>query len=218
MGKKRVGTLYNKPVVEGDPNLITKNEIHVKKSKDTISMQERDNSGGLSPITAGGNDLLYYKVKSVPLTVTWKGEKHTFDTNKEIYDNLADLIFPIIFPIEIIYNGERCAAITNLGHSGTDKPITMSLPYSIISLENLLGDHESLSFCIKATSAVMVGRSFETQNMTKINLNGDLQQQVFQVAMSLEDDISEISEIFKFLLETFFEPITKQEYEQQIIK
>lgn len=56
MGKKRVGTLYNKPVVEGDPNLITRNEILVKKSKDTILMQERGDSGDLSPITAGGGE------------------------------------------------------------------------------------------------------------------------------------------------------------------
>ena len=26
--KKRIGTIYNKPIVEGDLNLVTKNEIH----------------------------------------------------------------------------------------------------------------------------------------------------------------------------------------------
>lgn len=28
MGKRKIGEIYNKPIVTGDKNLVTKNEIH----------------------------------------------------------------------------------------------------------------------------------------------------------------------------------------------
>lgn len=34
MGKRKIGEIYNKPIVEGDKNLVTKNEVH-KDSFDT---------------------------------------------------------------------------------------------------------------------------------------------------------------------------------------
>lgn len=52
---KRIGTLNGKAVVTGDSNAVTKNQILYNKEKNgSISLSERDNSGGLKPITGGG--------------------------------------------------------------------------------------------------------------------------------------------------------------------
>lgn len=52
---KRIGTLNGKAVVIGDSNSVTKNQILYNKEKNgSISLSERDNSGGLKPITGGG--------------------------------------------------------------------------------------------------------------------------------------------------------------------
>lgn len=46
--KSRVGTLYNKPIVEGDPNEVNENEILIQKdtSTDEISSLQKRNSNG----------------------------------------------------------------------------------------------------------------------------------------------------------------------------
>lgn len=41
MTKKKIGVLNGKPVIQGDPNLITKNEILYKNDNNTIQLQER---------------------------------------------------------------------------------------------------------------------------------------------------------------------------------
>lgn len=222
MGKKRVGTLYNKPVVEGDPNLITRNEILVKKSKDTILMQERGDSGDLSSITAGGgSELLYYKLKSAPVTLSVEDQSITLKTDKEIWNALQDIaLLNVIFPSETVYNGMKLGIITNLGYQGSGDIENMDLSLYMPYYTNLLGDYKSLSFCIKTSNNIRIIRhTQEILEAKEINLNGDLQQQVIQILeFALEDEFTEeLRQQYKILL-SLFEPITKEQYEQQITK
>lgn len=52
MGKRKIGEIYNKPIVEGDKNLVTNNEIH--------KSQLQGNSGS----NTSGASLKFYKVKN----------------------------------------------------------------------------------------------------------------------------------------------------------
>lgn len=53
--KKKIGEIYNKPIVIGDKNLVTKNEIH----KDDLSAGSGDAPSG------GGDTMKYYNTESV---------------------------------------------------------------------------------------------------------------------------------------------------------
>ena len=52
--KKRVGWLFGKPIVDGDPNLVTRDEIYLKDPK-TLSLSVRDSNGELVT-PSEGND------------------------------------------------------------------------------------------------------------------------------------------------------------------
>ena len=51
MTKKRIGELKGKPIVQGDPNLITNNQILYKESEGKVSLFSRED-GELVPLTA----------------------------------------------------------------------------------------------------------------------------------------------------------------------
>lgn len=52
MGKRKIGEIYNKPIVEGDKNLVTNNEIHKSELQ------------GNSSSNASGVSLKFYRVKN----------------------------------------------------------------------------------------------------------------------------------------------------------
>lgn len=114
----------------------------------------------------------------------------------------------------------KLGIITNLGYQGTgdieNTDLSLYMPY----YTNLLGDYKSLSFCIKTSNNIRIIRhTWEILEAKEINLNGDLQQQVIQILeFALEDEFTEeLRQQYKILL-SLFEPITKEQYEQQITK
>lgn len=66
---KKIGTLKGIPVVEGNENKVTKNQIHYKENGGGIQLSKRDNDNKLNSITSGsssgdggGVKEYYYKV------------------------------------------------------------------------------------------------------------------------------------------------------------
>lgn len=53
---KRIGTLNNKPIVEGDENLLKKNTILYKENNGKIELSERGDSGKIDNITQGSSN------------------------------------------------------------------------------------------------------------------------------------------------------------------
>lgn len=89
MSKKRVGLLYNKPVVTGDTNLVNPNEIH---EKDLNSNQE--NSSDV--LTIKGNN--YYWKSNLDIT------KYNTDTY-EVYVSLIELLLSFgVFSAYCVYS------------------------------------------------------------------------------------------------------------------
>lgn len=68
--KKKVGEIYNKPIVVGNPNEFTKDEILIKKNSEGVSFYERGTDGTMKNICSsgsnGGNIIkenkTYYKI------------------------------------------------------------------------------------------------------------------------------------------------------------
>lgn len=63
---KKIGTLKGIPVVEGNVNEVTKNQIHYKENGGGIQLSKRDNDNKLNSITSGSSNggssrIKYYK-------------------------------------------------------------------------------------------------------------------------------------------------------------
>ena len=50
--KRRVGTINGKPIIEGDNNTLTKNEISYTQNGNFINLKERDKNGNLESLNA----------------------------------------------------------------------------------------------------------------------------------------------------------------------
>ena len=65
---RKIGELKGKPIIEGNPNEIKKNQIHYKESDGSITLSERKEDNTLSSVTSGsgngeGVKEYYYKFK-----------------------------------------------------------------------------------------------------------------------------------------------------------
>jgi hypothetical protein len=83
---KRIGTIKGVPVVEGNINEVTKNQIHYKENGGGIQLSKRDNENKLNSITSGSSNgdgggvkEYYYKV-----------------IDEQVYDAIKDLPFILI--------------------------------------------------------------------------------------------------------------------------
>lgn len=82
--KKRIGTLYNKPIIEGDINLKTPNEIH----KDELKGGGRTNSFYYKALTAEGLEVIKGHTKYAPwytICAMKDGELEEFYVSEEYY-------------------------------------------------------------------------------------------------------------------------------------
>ena len=65
---KRIGSIKGVPIVEGNPNEITKNQILYKESNKEVQLSKRDSKGQLNTITGSNSDdgdaLVYYKINN----------------------------------------------------------------------------------------------------------------------------------------------------------
>ena len=59
--KRRIGSLRGKPIVEGDENLLTQNELH----EDNLNSNSDSNSGGSSGSAGGG--MRYFKLNTTSI-------------------------------------------------------------------------------------------------------------------------------------------------------
>lgn len=64
---RKIGELKGKPIIEGNPNEIKKNQIHYKESDGGITLSERKEDNTLSSVTSGSGNSegvkeYYYKV------------------------------------------------------------------------------------------------------------------------------------------------------------
>lgn len=60
---RKIGELKGKPIIEGNPNEIKKNQIHYKESDGSITLSERKEDNTLSSVTSGsgsGEDAFQY--------------------------------------------------------------------------------------------------------------------------------------------------------------
>lgn len=94
---RKIGELKGKPIIEGNPNEIKKNQIHYKESDGNITLSERKEDNTLSSVTSGsgsgeGVKEYYYKFKEdMPV------DKHMFYTALLVFTvSKIDIIVPFL--------------------------------------------------------------------------------------------------------------------------
>lgn len=72
--KKRIGTIKGMPVIEGDPNEISKNEMHYSEGDGTITLSKRGINNELKQVTntESSEGVKYYYYKYVHSEEAWE--------------------------------------------------------------------------------------------------------------------------------------------------
>lgn len=75
---RRIGTLNGKPIVQGDKNLLKKNNILYKENNGKIELSEIGDSGKIDNITQGGNNSNSEEDKRIYAVVTNEQELQSY--------------------------------------------------------------------------------------------------------------------------------------------
>ena len=192
---KKIGELKGKPIIEGNPNEIKKNQIHYKESDGSITLSERKEDNTLSSVTSGsgsgeGVKEYYYKFKEGVAV-----NAHMFYTALLVFTvSKIDIIVPFLSGDDE-YTGE-VSVITPFIFQ--DLRI---LPYFKVSdiIQPIVG-----SVSDRGNNGITTGLYTEGDLFTKLEYSSNL----------LEDD-PELLEMVNIVKDNAI-AITKEEYESMI--
>lgn len=186
MGKRKIGEIYNKPIVEGDINLKTPNEIHK------------------SELSGGGNNS-GTEVKEWYYRVDW--DKLSLDSNNGTIDsNMLEML--LMLPIGMSYSAIYPYDLGNahIAYYDVDLPSPLLYAELMKNPENLvpnLAKIKAIKFKYDYSYPVMM------DNITIIH--GDIYTKAYY---SINQAIS-IDEL-KPIIDEYYTEISKQEYEPLI--
>lgn len=186
---RKIGELKGKPIIEGNPNEIKKNQIHYKESDGNITLSERKGDNTLSSVTSGsgsgesgGVKEYYYRVANeIP------------EEYRVIFVSLLNVVLvSSVLISDSIDNFTTCYKVTNCANrDGSGAPL--SNLSNIIAFSYLDGNTHFISY-----------------NMDRPTiLTGNLFEKLSQVAGGEAEAIRQ-------MLEPYFQEITKEEYESMI--
>lgn len=183
---RKIGEIKGVPVVEGNVNEVTKNQIHYKEEEGGIQLSKRSNDNKLNSITSGssegGGDKLYY--------YTW---------NTDQYDEQTSFISNILSKIKI----NDVIIASNYAFYRVDKFFRNGEPDDIYS-------RHFDAFCISSKSYIIYDGAnidYKIYNVPE----GDLITKLYSIIggdYSMEQLASELNH--------FIKRITKEEYESLI--
>lgn len=185
---RKIGTLKGIPVVEGNVNEVTKNQIHYKEEEGGIQLSKRSNDNKLNSITSGSSEgggakEYYYK---------WKDGADKFSESLELIGQIG-----------------RVKNIINVGR------LTYNLVgyYDGIDLNNKDLMRNSDAFCIFGEETPLVAPGNKYLIVPKGNLIDKIN--VLNVIYPSEDASQIIPLVIDYINNNLTE-ITKEEYESMI--
>jgi hypothetical protein len=120
---RKIGELKGKPIIEGNPNEIKKNQIHYKESDGNITLSERKEDNTLSSVTSGsgsgeGVKEYYYKVvgdaEMLSAVTVFTGISHCILFIENVYvkiDNVAGNYYNGLYDSDFLM-GVKALAVT----------------------------------------------------------------------------------------------------------
>lgn len=173
---KRIGTLNNIPIVEGDANELKVNNILYDKKEDDIDLLKRGDDGKLHSISSGSSSLFkYYEIPDI----------HSNDFT-ETTDELL-LILSLLPVFSTIYGDEKslkCKLVNNLiynNSSTSDFNIDISVvsPFTRYGHNYLYIGHDIKGFCLY-TGKQILGTISDTKISQFIEFEGDLASYLYK--------------------------------------
>jgi hypothetical protein len=185
---RKIGELKGKPIIEGNPNEVKKNQIHYKESDGNITLSERKGDNTLSSVTSGSG---------------------SGDGVKEYYYKFKDTAIPEI--ASFVAGITHITAIVN-NHSG--QFIENSQTLNIIT--NIMYTAESniiqfTAFKYIDIEVYDINVPIDVPVIDKSGL-GNLNERLYNLFMRNEEKYNQ----FKQAFELTFQEITKEEYESMI--
>ena len=198
---RKIGELKGKPIIEGNPNEIKKNQIHYKESDGGITLSERKEDNTLSSVTSGsgsgeGVKEYYYKIKDEYL-------------NTNIYDILIMDETPLIEFLHMFCGIEAIICpISSISHIEGYAEV-----YSNFVFTNKLKTIPY--FKIMDSSSFIAASYFDDKTIPSnaiIRRKGNISDRIKNSHFGNEEEINYIIE----LINTYIQEITKEEYESMI--
>lgn len=145
MSKRRIGKLYNKIVVEGDYNLLNKNEV---------LLTQTNNIGGGVQLELKGNNTVslssskYYLCKEGPVSMYYKGEDLNFIPNLHVAEDIKCYLYCPGYP-------DLDGSYTNLSDLLTDPELCSVVGFNIDYDKIIDIDRDSIPHkCITISDAI----------------------------------------------------------------
>lgn len=193
--KKKIGTLYGKPIVEGDTNLVTNNEVHINN----LNNKEINNNNNNS------SEFKYYSLK----------------TDKSNEDFLFIFQFIKLIPIFQAINKDGIfnnIIVTDYDSTGSIEGYINYGIFSSIDGSSVI-DIESLKAICICTKPQYI--NIKDKNSTqKYKVEGDLANQIYIVISTLyKDNIPpelSLNSLYEMLNTANIKEITEEEYNKLI--
>lgn len=188
---RKIGELKGKPIIEGNPNEIKKNQLHYKESDGGITLSERKGDNTLSSVTSGSgsgegeNNIVYYKI----------------DNN--LPDNIIQLI-PTISSVVVL-------------NSAIIKQLDDDIDIKNVLLTHMLNRDGESSFYDTFSNNNIIAFSYINQDsyVASYSISGvtKLKGTLFdRIAAMMNNDVEIIIQAFG----PYIKEITKEEYESMI--
>lgn len=201
---KKIGEIKGVPVVEGNINEVTKNQIHYKEDEGSIQLSKRGYNNKLNSITSGSSESLesynYYKL------------------NKDAsLGDLTGLIMVIGWlNTSCIIKGKEMTNIT-LQHGSNTELCNWFLAF--MTYPSISADMQAFKCLSTSENIVLANNPNNSGNFeyTIINTTGDLYSKIITVLQNTTDegDVGDLKEL-ENMLKSVIISITKEEYESML--
>lgn len=188
--KQRIGSIYGKPVVEGSPNEVKKNEIHYIENNGSITLSKRNSNNELESISGGSSSgntkMLYFR---------WTEEQ--LDNDPELYTIVQVFTSSDPSPLPFVY--AECLILL--------EGLVVNVPHSFIT-NNITSTSGALNMTILGFRYSDVG--IVTKDNSIIYYKDFLNK--------LSDEINEVSDIPIYLVDTLYKyKVTEEEYTDGVV-
>lgn len=188
---RKIGELKGKPIIEGNPNEIKRNQLHYKESDGGITQSERKNDNSLSSVTSGSGSGESGGVKEYYCRISNETSHELREILKAVLNMVA---VSSVLDYRTIDGFNYCYKLTNgINRDGSGTP-----------LSDFYANIIAFSYLDRDTHVISYGMDKPTR------LTGDLFDKLSQFAGGEE------AEAIRQMLEPYFQEITKEEYESMI--
>ena len=207
---KRIGTLNNIPIVEGDANELKINNILYDKKEDGIDFLKRGDDGKLHSISSGSSSL--FKYYEIP-------DANSSDFNESTFYTLTILSVLPVFSVIYVDTESLSYKLVNNFSCTNNSASNDSIKTAVVSPLFKYGDGNSpignlsmvKGICLYTGKQIMGTISAKTESPKFIELEGDLVSYFSAAANSTPGSIS-IEEIKSMISQSNIKEISESGY------